>query len=365
MFGDDNSTMPRPPLFGLQHYLAAMQIAQMLKASHYAEQDRQMRLEDRQRAMQQNDEQIARQHANDVIGMNDRGGKKVTSGPKADLIRSAIDDTHAQVTLPGSGQYELPTPDEEQASRVQTALKLRELTERPINVPEELQGIYGSKTANVPKEGALKTSADLYNLVNPAPQTHFSTDNNGDVHAIQYQKRKGVTGEQVVPGAGKPSRSPSGGKLTAGELQQQSRDAVLQSQFGGNQFTDNPDIAKAAQARVDSGKSANAQEAEWYIRNGNPNTIKLLYPQLFDQHGKLRDKIDVTQSPAYKEAYRRDLLKRTAENRAGAQSKGAQTAKPKSVPASKLAEAAKRNGISLNEARKRLAAQGVDIDEEN
>jgi hypothetical protein len=325
-----------------------------------------MRKEDRRRAIKHNEEEDARRRAQDVMTMNDIGARSVDSGPNADLLRGLINDTHAQVKL-GGQQYELPTPEEAQAKKIGTAQALLKLTGRTLKLPKELADIYGSDEATVPQEQGLQAATSLYNILNPNLQWREETDAEGNLNIFGINPRKGVVKRETYKGAGKPSGSRSG-RLAAGEIQQQARDAVLQSMNGGNQFIENPDIAKAVKERVASGKSRNEQEAKWFItQGGNPNTLKLLYPHLF-KNGKLIDKIDVTDLPEFKEAYRRELLKRTAENRAGsstAKSGVASGSTPKSVPASKVAAAAKKNGISVNEMRKRLAARGVEIDEEN
>jgi hypothetical protein len=130
-------------------------------------------------------------------------------------------------------------------------------------------------------------------------------------------------------------------------------------------------VAKAAQQRVSSGKSRNQQEADWYIRNGNPNTIKILYPHLFDKGGKLKDKIDVTETPEYKQAFMQERSRLMKENRAGALTKSSGASGTRTVPASQLtqlaAQATKqlKRKVDVNELRKKLSARGVAIDEEN
>lgn len=358
----DPSEFPKPPLFGLHSYLQAMQIAQMLKAAHYAEQDRQMRLEDRTRALKDNEDTRQRQQNQDTITLNNAGAHPIAPGFGEPFERAAA---KGRTIHSGGTDYALPTPEMEQEQKVKTMLSLLKATGHTINIPPELQGIYGDKTALLPRDQALKTTGDLYNLTNPASQYHYTTDKDGNVHAIESNKRKGVVGEQIIPGAGKPSGSRSGStKLTISELNQKAQDEVVGKLYGGQRFVANPDIEKAAEHRVTSGKSRNAQEADWYIRNGNPNTIKMLYPSLY-KNGKLQDKIDVTETPEYKQEFMRARSRLMSENRSGATADSGVTAGTKTLPASALPAQAKRKGISVNEARKRLAANGYTIDEKN
>ena len=364
----DPSQYPQPPLFGLSSYLQAMQIAQMLKQAHYAEQDRQMRLEDRQQALKDNEATRQRQKNQDVLTMNQVGAHPIAHGFGEPFERAAA---AGRTVHAGESDYALPTPEMEQEQKVKTMLALLKATGHTINIPEELQSIYGEKTALLPREQALKASGDLYNLINPASQYHYTTDAQGNVHAIETNKRKGVVGEQVVPGAGKPLASRSGSsKLTISELNQKAQDEVVGKLYGGNRFVDNPEIAKAAQQRVASGKSRNAQEADWYIRNGNPNTIKILYPGLF-KNGKLQDKIDVTDSPENKQEFMRSRSRLMSENRSGTLAGSSGPRGTKALPASQLQDLAAKatkqlkRRVDVNEIRKRLAARGVQIDEEN
>jgi hypothetical protein len=268
----------------LSRLAAAFSLAQAMKQAQWAE-------EDRQRSIQNQQREQARQDVHDMIGLNQMGAQR---GDR--FVEQGLDEAIGPVQNPRSvvrvaGQdYYLPSEHEQHqremsdfADKLRTQQRVAGEDDVDIALPESVAKLMGVPRIRVPQQLVPQIADHLDNIVNPPLHPYSTTNQYGDVtpygvNPKTMQVKRGETmfsaGKPLAQNGANPQQTARGKKnYTSRDLDTEAEAAVIaeaQKKYGQELMIEPPEVGQAiATIKRDHPEFDDAAAREYLSRVGS------------------------------------------------------------------------------------------------